>query len=559
MVMRFFKKRNKYNDLDLDEVFLDAGNKGDFNKDQFEGRIEKPIKEMGLSVVLVVFLCVVAGFLYKINLLQIKNGAWYKERSEKNTLRQDVVFAERGVVVDRQDVPLVWNEFDESFYFPKRKYIDQKGFSTLLGFIKYPQRDAKGIFYSLYSLGQDGVEKFYDSVLRGNNGAKLTEVDVSGKVESQSVIEPPQNGVKLELSVDSLVQERLFHFLEYAVDESGFNGGAGVIMDIHTGEVLAMASYPEFDSEVMTEGKDVGVIKSYGESKRNPFLDRVSQGLYAPGSTIKPFVALGVLQENIINPLTKILSTGSLVLPNPFNPEKPTVFKDWKAHGYTDMREALAVSSDVYFYTVGGGFKNQKGLGIDKIDEYVRSFLFASSTTGFFDSPEGVIPTPKWKKENFNGEEWSVGNTYHSSIGQFGFQVTPLQMARAVGGIATGGTLVEPTIRKGEQGRRTDLIEIKKENFEVVKEGMRLAVTNGTAGALLIPELEVAAKTGTAELGAAKKYVNSWVSGFFPYKNPRYSFAVVLEKGPTTYKVSAMKVAGFTLKELVTLTPEYVK
>lgn len=558
-MFRFLRRKKRYSDLDLDEVFLDAGNISNLDKDQFEGRIEKPIKEVNVSLVLIVFLCIVGGFLYKVNILQIKNGLWYKERSEKNTLRQDVVFAERGVIVDRKDVPLAWNEFDESFYFPKRRYVDQSGFSTILGFIKYPQRDTKGVLYSFYSSGQDGVEKFYDNFLRGSNGAKLTEVDVRGVVESQSTIEPPQNGLKLELSIDSKVQERLFHFLQYAVDESGFTGGAGVIMDVHTGEVLAMASYPEFDSEVMTEGKDVATIKKYSQNTKNPFLDRVSQGLYAPGSTMKPFIALGVLEENIIDPRTKILSTGALTLPNPFDPDKPTIFKDWKAHGYTDMREALAVSSDVYFYTVGGGFKNQKGLGIEKIDQYVGSFLFASSTTGFFDSPTGVIPTPKWKEENFNGEEWLLGNTYHSSIGQFGFQVTPLQMARAVGGIATEGTLVEPTILKGEQGRKTEVIDIKKENYTVVKEGMRLAVTNGTAGALLLPEVEVAAKTGTAELGSAKKYVNSWVSGFFPYKDPRYSFAVVLEKGPTTYKVSAMKVAGFTLKDLAVASPEYVK
>jgi penicillin-binding protein 2 len=269
-------------------------------------------------------------------------------------------------------------------------------------------------------------------------------------------------------------------------------------------------------------------------------------------------MALGVLEENIINPRKEIHTIGYLSLPNPYDASNPTIFKDWKNHGSVDMRRAIAVSSDVYFYIVGGGFGDQKGLGIKKIDEYMTKFLFGVPVEGFFAGPAGLIPTPEWKEKTFNGDPWRIGNTYHTAIGQYGFQVTPMQMARAVTGIATEGTVVEPTIRKDEQGR-TSTVGGTSEHYKIIKEGMRLAVTEETAIALNIPGVSVAGKTGTAEIGANKDRVNSWVEGFFPYDNPKYAFALVLESGPTTYQVSSMRAMAEAITWMRDNTPEYVQ
>lgn len=551
----FSKKKSR--EIHPDEIFLDSSNIQNFNRDQFEGRLEKPIPQKSLFFIGAFFFLVLMVFGAKASSLQIINSAKYKEISENNRLRHDVIFAHRGVIKDRNDVTLAWNEFKEGRDFPVRMYTDKLGFSNILGYIKYPQKDTSGFYYTTQTIGQDGIEKYYDKELSGKNGIKLTEVDVKGEVASDSDILPPQNGEELHLSIDARVQEVLADYLKKAVEASGFEGGAGVIMNIKTGEVLASVSYPEYDSEIMTEGKDSAAIKALFENKRKPFLERVSGGLYAPGSIVKPFVGLAVLQENIITPTKEIQSTGSISIPNPYDKDKVTIFKDWKAHGYTNLREAIAVSSDVYFYSVGGGYKDQKGLGIAKIDEYVKKFLLGVKTEGFFDGPTGNVPTPEWKEKTFGGEKWVLGNTYHTSIGQYGFLVTPLQMARAVGGIARSGVIVEPTILKGERGNTTIVSGIDEKNYKEVRLGMQDAVEWGTAIALNIPAVSVGAKTGTAEVGAKKEYVNSWIEGFFPFENPEYSFAVVLERGPPKYQISSMRVMGDTLRWMVVNTPEY--
>ncbi len=563
MITEFFrniKKRlkSRSHKLDPDEIFLDSGNLPDYDRDQFEGRIEKPIKKRNLYVVAFAFLVILLLFVSKVSALQIVDGKTYADKAANNQLRKDLVFADRGMITDRNGKPLAWNEVGSTTPFASRKYIDETGFSNILGYVKYPQKDSSGNFYTTALSGQAGAEKYFDSTLAGHNGSKLTEVDVKGNVLSESTIDRPENGNSLALSIDAGLQHEMYDRVANAVESSHYAGGAGVFMDAKTGEVLAAVTYPEYDSQTMTDGKDTAAIKNFLQSSRKPFLDRYSDGLYAPGSTIKPFIAVGVLNEGLIDPMKTILSTGSISLPNPYDPAHPSIFKDWRPQGYVDMRHAIAVSSDVYFYEVGGGFQGQKGLGISKIDEYLKKFLFSTSTDGFFSGPAGTIPTPEWKKENFADGEWRVGDTYHTTIGQYGFQATPLQLARAVTGIANEGTVVSPTAVKGEQGE-TSSLGVNSTDYTPVKEGMRLAVTGATAIALNVPGLEAAAKTGTAQLGVNNEYVNSWVEGFIPYQNPKYVFVIVLEKGPPHYTVSAMQTMGQVLTWARDNEPEYVK
>ena len=379
---------------------------------------------------------------------------------------------------------------------------------------------------------------------------------------SESVIERPQDGKNLSLSIDARIQEKMYEEIYKLAHRVGFQGGAGVIMNIHDGTLLAATSYPEYSSAVMSKGEDTKQISSLLSDKQNPFLNRVTLGLYTPGSIVKPFVAMGALAEGIISPSKQILSTGSISLPNPFFPGKFSVFRDWKAHGWVDMRKALAVSSDVYFYAVGGGFEDQQGLGISNIEKYMRIFGFGKSTgIDIGNEAVGTIPNPEWKKENFDGDIWRIGDTYNTSIGQYGFQVTPIQAVKATASLANEGMLIEPSIILDRQNiQKGEVLPFENNSwFKIINEGMRQTVLEGTARGLNIAGLEVAGKTGTAELGALKQFVNSWVIGFFPYKDPQYAFVIMMEKGPHDNLIGATYVGNQVLNWMVAHTPEYTK
>ncbi len=535
----FFRGKSRSGEIAPDEIFLDAANLPSLDEQQFEGRFEKPISNKAMFGLVVSFLVVFLVFISRASFLQVIKGSAYRERSENNHLRNIPVFAERGQIVDRNGVTLASGGAD-------RKYIKISGLSHLLGYVGLPSELdlAAENSYSEEPIGKAGIEKIFNKELRGVPGLKVAEVDVKGVLQSENVFRPPVDSKNVTLSVDSLIQNKLFETIKSLAKERGFTGGAGVIMDVYTGEVLAMASYPEYDSNVMTLGDDNDLINQYIRDPGKPFLNRAISGLYTPGSIVKPIMAIAALTEKVITPEKKILSTGSISIVNPYDKTQKTVFNDWKAHGWVDMRQAIAVSSNIYFYEVGGGYENQKGIGIAKIEQYANMFGLGEKT-GIEIEGEGVglVPSPAWKLENFKGEPWRIGDTYHTSIGQYGFQVTALQMARAIGGIATG-RLVQPTILKRDLPIPISVRDIvaDESSLKVVREGMRMAVNTGSAGGLNIAQVAVAAKTGTAELGISKANVNSWVEGFFPYEHPRYSFSVVMESGKRANTIGGVYV-----------------
>src|SRR5574343_1624597 len=558
---KFFKK-NKISNTEIfpDEILIDSHNLPRFDTQQFEGKIERPITRLSLSLVFIVFFVVLLSFCMKIWTLQIKNGDFYAQKSENNRLRKSPIFASRGVVFDRNNLELIWNAPTDEDTLSLRKYTGLPGLSHVLGYVQYPSKDSAGFYYQEDFKGIDGVEKYFNTNLTGKNGIRLIEVDARGKVQSQNTIQPPKQGDNLNLSIDAGIQSQLYKSIEDIAKKYGFTGGAGVIMDTRTGEIISMTSYPEYKSEIMSEKSDRATINSYLNSKNKPFLDRVVDGLYTPGSIVKPYLAVAALNENIISPEKEILSTGSISIQNQYLPDLKTTFRDWKAHGYTDMRRALAVSSDVYFYAVGGGYKDQKGLGITKIEKYMRLFGFGEKIQdSFFTGAAGVIPNPKWKADNFDGEAWSLGNTYHTSIGQYGFQVSPIQMVRAVAAIVNNGKLRDPSILKGVSGKVIRDIDIPASYFKIVREGMRLGVKEGTGSSLNVPYVNVATKSGTAELGIVKDNVNSWMTGFFPYENPKYAFAVIMEHGSIHNLIGAGTAMRETLDWMNINTPSYFK
>jgi penicillin-binding protein 2 len=556
----FNNRRKKIIEIAPDEIFIDSHNLPDYDNQQFEGRIEKPISRFNIITLFILFLAIIFIFGIKAWTLQITQGEVLSQKSENNRLRHTPVFAVRGVIYDRNGIELAWNQPSDDPDFFDRKYSKEPGLAHISGYVQYPSKDSSGLYYQEDFEGVSGAEKYFNEALKGENGVKLVEVNAFGKIQSQNVIDPPKEGSHVYLSIDSKVQSELYSAIKDVAVKSGFSGGAGIIMDSHTGEVIALTSYPEFDSETMSTKTDIARVKSYLTSKDKPFLNRAVDGLYTPGSIIKPYMAIAALEEKIITPEKQILSTGSISIQNQYYPELKTIFKDWKAHGYVDMRHALAVSSDVYFYEIGGGYKDQKGLGISRIEKYMRLFGFGEKIeSSFFSGKRGTVPNPEWKAENFDGEAWTLGNTYHTSIGQYGFQVSLIQIVRALDAIVNNGLLRDPSIIKDQPGEVLRNVNLSRNSFDVVKEGMRLGVVQGTGGSLNLPFVEVATKSGTAELGVGKDKVNSWMTGYFPYKDPRYVFAVLLESGPVHNTIGTGSVMRETFNWMNINTPEYFK
>jgi penicillin-binding protein 2 len=564
-MFRLWKKiagrRYREHGIDPDEIFLDSANLMNFDKDQFEGRIERPIAKQTLGILYISILLIFGGLLYKVFMLQVVAGEENYRLSENNRLRETVIFATRGNIYDRNGTPLVWNEPQgEGEDFAKRVYTDMEGLSGLLGFITYPKKDSKGFYYELNYSGKEGIEEQFEDIIGGVNGSRIVETNALGDIVSENTVRNPDPGEPLTLSIDAEVQQQLYRSIKEIAEQVGFQGGGGIVMDVKTGELLAMASYPEYNSQKLADG-DPQYINEVNADPKKPFLNRITQGLYTPGSIVKPFVAIGALNENVIDQYTNIISTGKLEVPNPYNPSNPTFFSDWKAHGAVDARRAIAVSSNVYFYVVGGGHKDIKGLGITKLEKYMREFGFGTPVEGQVSSRlTGTIPNPEWKAKNFDGDIWRLGDTYFTSIGQYGFQTTPLQVIRAVGAVANRGTLFNPSIVKDKVPDIHHVVEgVRPEVYQAVHEGMRQGALEGTGRGLNMEAVHIATKTGTAELGVSKDNVNSWTTGFFPYENPRYAFVIVMEKGKKTNLIGGIAVSRKFFDWMAIYKPEYLK
>jgi penicillin-binding protein 2 len=572
--MKFHINKKRINkDIDPDEIFLDSKNLPNFNTQQFEGRLEKPIPKRALFVVGLFFSGVLIIFSFKLVNIQILDGYFYFKKSENNTLMKEPIISPRGLIYDRNGEILAWNSWEENKdkqegnsdfkenSIPKRKYL-YPGFSLLLGYVGSPAKDSSGNFWQDTFIGKDGLEKFYNEELTGENGVKITERDVGGSVKSSNIMTQPNPGKDLYLSIDARIQKKMFDSISSMAQSASFTGGAGAIMDLETGELLSLVSYPEYNSNIISTGDDKSTIKSYFSDKRKVFLNRAISGLYSPGSIIKPFVAYGALVENIISPFKKILSNGSISIPNPYFPGKDSVFKDHGVFGYVDMADAIAVSSDVYFYAIGGGYKDQQGLGIVNIDKYVKMFGISEETgVDIGGEKSGVIPTPEWKAKTFKGEIWRVGDTYNTSIGQYGFQVTLMQMIRAVAGIANYGVMPSPHLLLNDENYKSKktYLDIDKNKMNIIHDGMRKAVLMGTAQSLKFENVQVAAKSGTAQVGFGNTNTNSWIIGFFPYEKPKYAFAVLMERGPKSASGNATRVMREVVEYMSIYTDEYFR
>ena len=576
--MSFLKISGRKNNVEIspEDIFLDSRNLSGLATENAAASFKKPVLKDSLLFSLSFLIIMFSVFTYKAYTLQIRDTESWLAKAESNYTNKSPIFAYRGMIKDRNGVPLAWNDSLDSkleaktLAIPKRHYIESEGFSNLLGFVNYPKKDKSGIFWRDDYVGIDGLEKYYNTKLSGEKGERVVELNVKGEIVKDNTLNAAKEGEVLELNIDTKAQSIFYNRLKEVVDAQGFAGGSGVLMDVNSGEVIVAASYPDYNNNIFVNASSTfehDIKENYLKDKKTPMLNRAISGLYTPGSVVKPFMAYAALNEGVIDQFKSILSTGKLIIKNRYD-GPDTIFRDWKAHGYVDAREAIAVSSDEYFYQVGGGYKDQPGLGIKRIDNYMSMFGFASSTgVDFVSEKDGIIPTPEWKKKNFQEGDWLLGNTYHSSIGQYGFKTSPLGLARSIAAVANGGILVSPKIAKIKEVNtiKKDInLNLDKKYLEIIQEGMhKAASTVGTAHYFEDLPFEVAAKTGTAQLGLKNEKVNSWSTGYYPYNNPsippKYVFVFMMENGPSTNTVGASKIMRKVFQDMQDLNMDYIK
>ncbi|OGD30254.1 penicillin-binding protein 2 [Candidatus Azambacteria bacterium RIFCSPHIGHO2_01_FULL_44_55] len=425
-----------------------------------------------------------------------------------------------------------------------RNYKNGPAFFHMLGYLgRVAKSDIMddNYYFLTDSIGSFGLESKYEKELRGKKGERATLLNSNGAVLNQVIAEESVPGNNLILSIDGGLQEVLYNSLKNTKIAWKGSGAAAVALDPRNGEVLALVSLPSPDGNDFSRGLTVSKYKIITSDPERPLFNRAISGLYPAGSTVKPLIASAALQEKIIDPIKQIDDTlGYISIPNQYDPDIVYIFKDWKAHGYVDMRSAIAVSANVYFYTIGGGYKNIKGLGIEKIDKYLSLFGLGSVLGIDLNGEKpGLVPTPDWKKK-VRKEDWFTGDTYNVSIGQGDLMVTPLQMASAIAAIANNGTLWQPRIVRSISSPEDDILSefksnsirenfIDPENLKIVREGMRQAVHEGSAHLLSALPFETAGKTGTAQFGSANSKSNAWFVGFAPYENPRLTLAIVVD------------------------------
>ena len=366
-------------------------------------------------------------------------------------------------------------------------------------------------------VGYTGVEEKYDYYLRPEEGGTVIEVDHRGRLMRILGVRLPKNGKDIWLTLDLKMQKIVE---DVFIDRSG----SVVIMDPYSGEIAALTNGPNFNPLAFVK-KNPALLSPLFTDPQAPLLDRTLSSTYPAASVFKLVVAAAALDTGKINPAATFVCPGYLDIGN-------KRFKCWETHGAQDLSQAIAHSCDVYFYHTG------LLLGAQAIHDWATKFGFGKPTQ--VDLPyevPGVVPGPLWKKIN-RLQAWYDGDTANFSIGQGDLLVTPLQVAKMTAVFANQGFLVTPYIVKAIDGKdmssykkRLHKISFKKNTLEIIREGMREAVSSpgGTAGTLSSLPVAVAGKTGTAQVTRGQPH--AWFAGFFPFDNPKYVIVVFLEHG----------------------------
>tara|TARA_B100000929_G_C15509695_1_gene419878 strand:- start:3293 stop:5218 length:1926 start_codon:yes stop_codon:yes gene_type:complete len=474
---------------------------------------------------------------------------------------------------------LSWNQFSKINYYlydlpglkpvisVGRSYPYNESYSHVLGYVAYASQNdlsSNEVISDRYvpglRVGKNGLEKTFETELIGTNTIQRFEVNAYGKRINQLEVQNGNQGNSLRISIDTEIQNYTTELLRH-------KAGSISIMDIYTGEIVAMNSSPSFNPNDFLYGIGSKEWKDLNANPSKPLVNKTISGLYSPGSTIKPLVALSALEHDVIKPSMTVRCTDTI----DFYGQK---FHCWKkkGHGYMTLKNAIKQSCDIYFYEVA------RLLGVDRLNETARKFGLGNIVLkDFFDNEKkGVVPSTKWKKEAI-GQNWYLGETLITGIGQGYIQTTPLQLTLMTAQLANGGNKIYPTIIpdnnknikliKKQMENNEDLnfptdypsLVRNKENVKFVLDGMFRSTNEiyGTSYSSRIedPKYQFAGKTGTAQVKRIteaerdldlklnqipyKERDHAWYTAFGPYKNPRYALTVLVEHGGSGSSVAA--------------------
>ncbi len=453
---------------------------------------------------------------------------------------------------ERLDLPGVQIEIA-----PTRNYIYGELTSHMMGYVgPIPAgqfENYQALDYDLTDLiGLAGLEIEYEPWLRGVKGLESIEVDVTGqKIRTVAENIQARPGHNLRLTIDIELQEATAEALQEQMDEVGSEQGVAIAMNPKTGEILAMVSLPSYDNNIFSQGISARELALLNDDRWNPLVNHATAGLYPPGSIFKVIPASAALQERVVAPETTFVDEGVLYLPNQFEPDNLDLaqpFYGWLRTGLGEVNvvSALTVSSNIYFYYVGGGYPpiEYEGLGLSRIGQYAEMYGLGSPTG--IDIPGelgGLVPNEKWKRLNYS-EIWLTGDTYNMSVGQGFVLVTPLQMLNVYAAIANGGTLYKPRLVKEILDANGNLIKavepevigelaLSPQNLQLIREGLYGVVNSdrGTARDTFdVPGLDASGKTGTAEFceqypqcldrDGRVRTSHAWFASYAPSFNP---------------------------------------
>ncbi len=414
---------------------------------------------------------------------------------------------------------------------PIRNYVETGSLVHILGYVGDITKEEMNLMYNQgYTrnsiVGKTGIERQYDALLQGIPGRESRTVDARGRIISDTpIIEPPQMGKNLILTIDTSIQV-------LAEKTLGNRVGAVVVLRPSDGEILAMVSYPFFDPNIFNTDDAAKYYKTLTSDETNrPLVNRAVNAVYPPASTFKIVMSAAMLQENVFPSAKKIECRGKLLYGNRIfhcHIHEP-------GHGWLDMKNALAQSCDVYFWTIGRDY-----LGINKIAEYSKEFGFGQSAQIDLPSQQtGFVPTAEWKERKYH-EKWLGGDTMSCSIGQGYMLATPLQLADMTAMVANSGVIYKPHLLKEVRDPVTNEVlkkterevliksDIDSEIWKEVQEAMRYTVSDGTPQYPMHNKIvKAAGKTGTAEVAPYKTSWHSWMVAYAPYDAPPEEQVVV--------------------------------
>jgi penicillin-binding protein 2 len=443
------------------------------------------------------------------------------------------------------DLPGVRVESSTTRYYPEGDL-----YSHIIGYIGAVSKEdiTKRGLDPNDTVGKDGLEAYYDGVLRGTNGRRVAEVTSVGKIINSYIPLEAIPGKNLYLTIDDRIQRKVWEVLNGAVKEGGASGGAAIIEDITNGGILAMVSVPAYDNNIFTGGLNYSKILEVMNDRNAPLLNRAISSAYPPGSTFKTVTGSVALESGSVNPYEKVYTGGVFDY-------RGVRFQDFgqRNWGYLNMVEAYKVSSNIYFMKCALSIDNKTGDGIGEIVKFAQLYGLGNKTG--IDLPgetSGLLASPQTKMAIHN-EMWYPGDLLNASIGQGDNLVSPIQMVVLASSIANNGVVLRPHVVGGIESNgfirtvETEVVRsgfISQKNIEIIKKGMRATVSEpqGVARSINSPFVEVAAKTGSAEFGIKREggYSSShaWVMGFAPYDNPKIAFVFFLEGGGTSWNAA---------------------